>query len=165
MKRNEQFDKIREWAEIRGLYDKGDVKTQYCKLGEEFGELGRAIIKSEEKELKDAIGDIVVVLTNLAHLAGTSIEQCIGLAFNEIENRKGSMQNGSFVKEEKKDIEVDVWRCDGLTEKITSSWAVFFTIGKNYKSFSEPRDGMLFLINDNNYEMVCDESQFTYLPF
>ena len=45
-----------------------------------------------------AIGDMVVVLTNLAHLGGVSIEHCIESAYNEIKNRKGKMKNGTFVK-------------------------------------------------------------------
>ena len=58
------FDLIREWAEQRGLYEKGDPKTQYLKLVEEVGELGRAILKEDHVEQCDAVGDIVVVLTN-----------------------------------------------------------------------------------------------------
>ena len=50
-------------------------------------------------EIKDAIGDMVVVLTNLASLCGLVIEDCIDSAYNEIENRKGKMINGTFVKE------------------------------------------------------------------
>ena len=41
---------------------------------------------------------MVVVLTNLAHLGGTTIEECIDSAYNEIKNRKGKMVNGTFVK-------------------------------------------------------------------
>ena len=63
-----RFDLIRTWARERGLYDKGDTKTQFCKLMEEAGELGRAVLKDDDKEFVDAIGDMVVVLTNLAHL-------------------------------------------------------------------------------------------------
>ena len=92
------FDDIRTWATQRGLYKKGDTKTQYLKLMEEAGELGRAILKNDDVELRDAIGDIVVVLTNLAHLAQTDIESCIDVAYNEIKNRKGEMKNGTFVK-------------------------------------------------------------------
>ena len=51
-------------------------------------------------EIMDAIGDMVVVLTNLAHLEDTTIESCIAQAYNEIKNRKGSMINGTFVKDE-----------------------------------------------------------------
>ena len=43
---------------------------------------------------------MVVVLTNLAHLAGMKIEDCIESAYNEIKDRKGSMSNGTFVKEQ-----------------------------------------------------------------
>ena len=93
-----RFDLIRTWADQRGLYDKGDTKTQFCKLIEEGGELGRAILKNDNEEFIDAIGDMVVVLTNLAHLGGTTIEQCIDAAYAEIKTRKGKMSNGTFVK-------------------------------------------------------------------
>ena len=94
------FPAIRSWAHERGLYAKGDVKTQYVKLQEEAGEVARAIIKNDIPELKDGIGDMVVVLTNLAHLAGLEIEDCIQSAYDVISKRKGSMINGSFVKNE-----------------------------------------------------------------
>ena len=62
------FDLIRTWAEERGLYHKGDPKTQTLKLMEEAGEICRAVLKKDEPEIIDGIGDCVVVLTNLAHL-------------------------------------------------------------------------------------------------
>jgi len=99
MSETNRFGDIRSWASERGIYDKGDVKTQFVKLAEEFGELGKAIINSDEAEFKDAIGDMVVVLTNLAFLGDTSIEECIEGAYQVISKRKGSMINGSFVKE------------------------------------------------------------------
>ena len=92
------FDDIRMWAEERGLYDKGDPKTQALKLVEEVGETCRAILKQDEPEIVDGIGDCVVVLTNLAHLCDTSIEECTRNAYNEIKNRKGRMDNGTFKK-------------------------------------------------------------------
>lgn len=94
------FDLIREWAIARNLYEDGDTTTQTLKLGEEYGELCKAVVDRNDHEFKDAIGDMVVVLTNLAHLGGTSIEECIDLAYNEIKDRKGRMINGTFVKEE-----------------------------------------------------------------
>ncbi len=94
----DRFQLIRDWAGERGLYTKGDTKTQFCKLMEEAGELGRAILKDNQKEFVDAIGDMVVVLTNLAYLGGTSIETCIDEAYSEIKDRTGSMRNGTFVK-------------------------------------------------------------------
>ena len=94
-----RFDLIRIWADERGLYDKGDTKTQYLKLMEEAGELGRAILKNDEPEFIDAIGDMVVVLTNLARLGGVSIETCIDSAYDVISKRTGKMVNGTFVKD------------------------------------------------------------------
>ena len=94
-----RFDLIRTWADERGLYDKGDTKTQYLKLMEEAGELGRAILKDDQPEVVDAIGDMVVVLTNLSELAGYNIEHCIDEAYNVISKRTGKMVNGTFVKD------------------------------------------------------------------
>ena len=93
------FPLIRDWAKDRGIYDKGNSHTQYVKLMEEAGELAEALLKNDRYEVKDAIGDMVVVLTNLAVLEGMQIENCIESAYNEIANRKGKMENGTFVKQ------------------------------------------------------------------
>ena len=93
------FDLIREWAEERGIYTNGDPKTQALKLVEEVGETCRAILKQDYEEVVDGIGDCVVVLTNLAELMGTSIEDCTATAYEEIRNRKGKMVNGTFKKD------------------------------------------------------------------
>ena len=98
---SERFQKIRDWAGERGLYTKGDTKTQFAKLIEETGELAQAILKKDDVEFADAIGDMVVVLTNMAHLGGTTIEECIDAAYKVISKRTGKMVNGTFVKDEK----------------------------------------------------------------
>ena len=95
---NERFELIRKWATERGIYDKGNSHTQYVKLMEEAGELAAALLNKDSYEIKDAIGDMVVVLTNLAALEGMVIENCIDSAYNEIANRTGTMLNGTFVK-------------------------------------------------------------------
>ena len=92
------FDNIRLWAANRGIYDKGDSKTQYIKLMEEAGELAKALLAKDDPEVIDAIGDMVVVLTNLAKLEGYNIEDCIQSAYDVINNRQGKMINGTFVK-------------------------------------------------------------------
>ena len=94
------YDLIRTWAAGRGIYTAGDTKTQYIKLQEESGELARAILKKNKAELADAIGDMVVVLTNLAELEGLKIEYCIESAYDVIKSRQGSMVNGTFVKQD-----------------------------------------------------------------
>ena len=94
------FGLISDWAEVRGIYDKGDPKTQLIKLYEESGELSQALLKDNKEDIIDAIGDSIVVLTNLAHLVGTDIETCIQSAYDEISSRTGRMINGTFVKDE-----------------------------------------------------------------
>lgn len=111
MRKNKDFEQIRTWAENRGIYDSGDPMTQFVKLSEEQGELARALLKNNRKEVMDAIGDMVIVLTNLAELASDNfkfktrnlhssfkIEDCINSAWNEIKDRTGKMQDGTFVK-------------------------------------------------------------------
>ena len=93
------FDMIREWAEERGIYEHGDPKTQYLKLIEEAGEVGTSILKDNDDDIIDGIGDMVVVLTNLAELCGTTIEECVERAYTEISDRTGKMENGTFVKD------------------------------------------------------------------
>jgi len=98
IKISSKYELIREWARNRGIYDKGDSKTQYVKLMEEAGELAQAILKRDIPEIQDAIGDMVVVLTNLAELEDLKIENCIDSAYDVISKRKGNMVNGTFVK-------------------------------------------------------------------
>jgi len=93
------YDLIRQWADERGIYRNGDSKTQYVKLMEESGELARAILKNDRPELIDAIGDMMVVLTNLAALEGLKVEDCVVSAYDVIKWRSGKMENGTFVKE------------------------------------------------------------------
>ena len=93
------FECIRDWANDRGLYDSGDPKTQALKLVEEVGETCKAILKNDKPEIIDGIGDCVVVLTNLAELIGVPIEDCIQTAYNEIKDRTGKMDNGTFKKD------------------------------------------------------------------
>lgn len=99
MELKNEFQSIRDWANEKGIYQKGDPKTQFLKLQEEVGELAKAILKNDNEEFVDAIGDCVVVLTNLAKLNGINIEDCINSAYSVIAKRKGSMINGTFVKD------------------------------------------------------------------
>ena len=99
VKTDERFDLIRDWAATRGLYQQGDPHTQYVKLQEEAGELAKALLKNDQPEIVDAIGDMVVVLTNLAHLQGYDIEYCIDEAYKVIAGRTSKMINGTFVKD------------------------------------------------------------------
>ena len=74
-------------------------------VGQDIGSLFPEIYDEEQEdddeEIVDAIGDMVVVLTNLAHLEGVRIEHCIQSAYDVIKHRNGSMKRGTFVKETK----------------------------------------------------------------
>ena len=93
-----RFELIRRWASNKGIYEKGDPKTQTLKLVEESGELAKAILNDDQDEVIDAIGDCVVVLTSIAHMRGVTIEQCIDEAYKVISKRTGKMSNGTFIK-------------------------------------------------------------------
>ena len=97
-KKENIYGLIRTWAADKGIYKSGDSKTQYLKLIEEAGELAEALLKNDETEVIDAIGDMVVVLTNLAKLRGHNIEDCVISAYSVIKDREGKMINGTFVK-------------------------------------------------------------------
>lgn len=90
---------IREWAVDRNLHT-ADPTKQALKLGEEFGELFEGMAKGNDALIKDAIGDMYVVMTILSQQMGFTIEECIGIAYDEIKDRKGRMIDGVFVKED-----------------------------------------------------------------
>ena len=97
-----RFENIRSWSAERDILKKGDIKTQLIKLYEETGELAKAVLEKDKEEIIDAIGDSVVVLTNLAYFADTTIEECIDSAYREISNRTGKIMNGTFIKDEQR---------------------------------------------------------------
>ena len=99
MKLSNEFSPIREWARSKGIYEKGDLKTQTIKFYEEAGELAKAVLNEDTEEIIDAIGDSIVVLTSVAYSAGVNVEECINEAYSVIANRKGKMQNGTFIKD------------------------------------------------------------------
>ena len=97
---NNIYNKILEWASERGILQSGDAKTQLIKLVEEQGELAQAILKEDKEEIKDAVGDMIVVLTNLCYFYNLNIPDCVESAYNVIKDRKGKMINNTFVKDE-----------------------------------------------------------------
>ncbi len=51
------------------------------------------------KDIADDIGDMIVVLINIAERNELTIEQCLEKAWDDIKDRKGKMVDGVFVKE------------------------------------------------------------------
>lgn len=93
-------DLVLDWADERGLLVQGNERNQLIKLYEEAGELSSAILKDNQHEVKDALGDIQVVLIILANQLGYDLDECLKEAYNVIKNRTGKKVNGIFVKDE-----------------------------------------------------------------
>lgn len=94
-------EKVIEWAKERNLIKLGNAPKQIIKLSEEVGELGSAFLKNEYPEIKDAIGDIMIVLTILCEQLSIDMNQCYEDAYNVIKNRTGQTINGTFVRDKK----------------------------------------------------------------
>ena len=125
MRLENEFSKVRDWAEEKGIYNSGDVKTQTIKLFEEAGELSKSIMNNDYDEFVDALGDITIVLVSIAELGNKffdttgdyyedvagdggskmlipgdriTLEECINSAYDVIKSRTGTMVDGTFIK-------------------------------------------------------------------
>lgn len=101
---SELITKVNEWADERNL-KQADPKIQWMRITEEVGEIRDVLLKptkftEPQAALKDAIGDTLVTIIVLAHQLDLDVTECLGIAYEEIKNRKGKMINGTFVKEE-----------------------------------------------------------------
>ena len=95
---NKLTSAIKLWSIDRNL-NAQDYKMQTLKVGEEVGELFKAIVKNDQEELIDAVGDTYVTLVILCQQLGIEIEDCVNAAYSEIKDRKGKLVDGTFVKE------------------------------------------------------------------
>ena len=86
------------WADEKGLIKPEYVKSQFVKVIEELGEAASAISKNKPQELPDALGDTFVTLIILCFQCGITPQEALNVAWEEIEHRKGTLVNGTFVK-------------------------------------------------------------------
>lgn len=89
--------KVQNWHRDRNLIDGSTDKDQTLKLLQELGELSDSVCK--EKDIKDDIGDMLVVMINIATRNNVSLLDCLARAWDDIKDRKGRMVDGIFVKE------------------------------------------------------------------
>lgn len=94
---NNYIELIAQWHHDRNLIDGSTDKDQYMKLIQEAGELSDNICKG--RDIRDDIGDMMVVLINIMVRNGHSMEECLAVAYDDIKDRKGRMIDGVFVKE------------------------------------------------------------------
>lgn len=91
------LEQIKDWHHARNLIEGSTDKDQVCKLIQEVGELSDNVCKG--RDIRDDIGDCIVVLVNIAERNGLSLTECCQVAYNDIKDRKGRMVDGVFVKE------------------------------------------------------------------
>ena len=89
---------IEQWHEDRNLIAGSTDKDQVLKLAQELGELSDSVCK--EKDIRDDLGDMLVVMINIMKRNNITIEECLQKAYDDIKDRKGRMVDGIFVKEE-----------------------------------------------------------------
>lgn len=95
---NKLIEQVKQWHHDRNLIEGSTDKAQMGKLYEEVKELNESVYYN--KSPIDDIGDIMVVLINIAERNGLTLEQCLAHAYDEIKDRKGKMVDGVFVKEQ-----------------------------------------------------------------
>ena len=115
---NELIKNVLQWGLDKGITGpngKATLLTQLAKTQEELTETRDAAVRLDllkswhpkiecadtNSEIEDGIGDQVVTLILAAELAGTTLEECLALAYAEIKGRTGKMVNGTFVKDAK----------------------------------------------------------------
>lgn len=90
---------IKRWVKIRGI-DRSHPQAQFVKVVEEVGEIAEGLAKKDKRLITDGVGDVYVTLVALCATLGLEIDECVYQAYKEIENRKGEMVDGVFIKEE-----------------------------------------------------------------
>jgi len=91
--------KVIDWAEERGIFNKGDVLAQLDKTQEELDETIQAIKDHDHYEIADGIGDMLVTIIIAARMVNLDTTYCLQMAYDEIKNRTGKMVDGKFVKD------------------------------------------------------------------
>jgi NTP pyrophosphatase (non-canonical NTP hydrolase) len=91
------IEHVKAWHHARNLIEGATDKDQLAKLIQEMGELSDNICKG--KDIRDDIGDMLVVLINIAERNNLSLTECLDVAYDDIKDRKGVMVDGVFVKE------------------------------------------------------------------
>ena len=101
------IENFHAWGHERRLHDTIDLLPQLAKLGEEYGELCAGVARNDEKQIMDAVGDMLVVLTQLGAVADTRfmhdldgqyLNRAALHAWEQIKDRTGKTSGGVFIK-------------------------------------------------------------------
>ena len=92
--------KVIQWSEARKIIPNSTPIAQWKKAAEELDELRDALVKNDLAMAIDGVGDTVVCLINICALLDINLTECLKVAYEEIKDRKGYMnEEGIFVKE------------------------------------------------------------------
>lgn len=108
----EIITEVRRWYKDRGLMESSNPLSQCMKVVEEVGELVSEINRvpqdlyihkdlSNNENIQDAVGDIIISLMNFCNISDISLTKCANSAYNQIKDRQGESLNGRFIKEHK----------------------------------------------------------------
>lgn len=91
--------RVEKWAKQKEIMTKATRVTQAYKTLEEATELLDAAKAADFPAYTDALGDVLVTIIIGAKMANVNLLDCLEDVLDIIEKRKGTMQNGQFVKE------------------------------------------------------------------
>ena len=105
-------EKVTDWAKARQIIPNSSPMAQAMKGMEEAAEWFQAataisLLSKDDPQyqhwldkFKDGVGDTLVCIVNSAALANVNVIECFNIAYNEIKDRSGKMnEKGIFVKE------------------------------------------------------------------
>jgi len=107
-------ERVVQWADDKGILEKGTPLAQQSKTEEEVAELreslfaqcndleyfknSKGVICDTSEEVTDAIGDVLVTILIQCKMQNLDALNCLETALNIIEQRSGKMENGIFIK-------------------------------------------------------------------
>ena len=97
MELEELVESVEKWHKDRNPVEGSTDKDQVLKLIQEMGELSDNVCKGND--IRDDVGDMLVVLINIAKRNNLTLQECLEVAWNDIKDRRGKMVDGIFVKE------------------------------------------------------------------
>ena len=91
--------RVVEWSLDRKIIPNSTPLAQFKKMESEMIELKEGLETDDMVEIIDGVGDVLVCLINICALSNINPVECLQVAYNEIKDRKGYMnEEGIFVK-------------------------------------------------------------------
>ena len=94
------INRIIGWHRGKNLIEGSTEKNQVLKLIQEVGELSDNVCKGND--IRDDVGDILVILINMVERRGVTLKECMEIAYEDIKDRTGVMEDGIFIKDQMK---------------------------------------------------------------